>query len=93
MSSCLACQTHASAACTHHEPMSSDNLVCIALGKRIRALREARGWTQVEMAVHLGINRGHLSDIERGKREIGLLMLQVIARGLDTTMDKLLKGL
>jgi transcriptional regulator with XRE-family HTH domain len=45
------------------------------------------------MAVHLGINRGHLSDLEKGKREIGLLMLQVIARGLDTTMEKLLRGL
>jgi transcriptional regulator with XRE-family HTH domain len=45
------------------------------------------------MAVHLGINRGHLSDLEKGKREIGLLMLQVIAKGLGTTMDKLLKGL
>jgi transcriptional regulator with XRE-family HTH domain len=73
--------------------MSSDNLVCIALGKRVRALRQSKGWTQVDMAVHLGINRGHLSDIERGKREIGLLMLQVIAKGLDTTMARLLKGL
>lgn len=73
--------------------MSSDNLVCIALGKRIRALRQSKGWTQVEMAVHLGISRNHLSDLERGKREIGLLMLQVIAKGLDTTMDRLLKGL
>ena len=63
------------------------------LGRRIRSLRRRKGWTQVEMAVHLGINRGHLSDLEMGKREIGLLMLQVIARGLDTTMEKLLKGL
>jgi transcriptional regulator with XRE-family HTH domain len=45
------------------------------------------------MAAYLGINRGHLSDLEMGKREICLLMLQVVARGLDTTMGKLLKGL
>lgn len=63
------------------------------LGRRIRSLRRRKGWTQVDMAVHLGINRGHLSDLEKGKREIGLLMLQVVARGLDTTMEKLLKGL
>jgi len=63
------------------------------LGRRIRSLRRRKGWTQVDMAVHLGINRGHLSDLEMGKREIGLLMLQVVARGLDTTMEKLLKGL
>jgi len=73
--------------------MSSGNLLCVALGKRIRSLRTAKGWTQIEMAAYLGINRGHLSDLEKGKREIGILMLQVIARGLDTTMDKLLKGL
>jgi transcriptional regulator with XRE-family HTH domain len=73
--------------------MSSGNLVCIALGKRIRSLRKQKGWTQVEMAAYLGINRGHLSDLEMGKREVGLLMLQVIARGLDTTMAELLKGL
>jgi transcriptional regulator with XRE-family HTH domain len=73
--------------------MSSGNVLLIALGRRIRALRQSKGWTQVDMAVHLGISRNHLSDLETGKREIGLLMLQVIARGLDTTMNKLLKGL
>jgi transcriptional regulator with XRE-family HTH domain len=45
------------------------------------------------MAVYLGINRGHLSDLEMGKREVGLLMLQVIARGFGTTMAELLKDL
>jgi transcriptional regulator with XRE-family HTH domain len=73
--------------------MSSGNVLCIALGKRIRALRQSKGWTQVEMTAYLGISRNHLSDLERGKREMGILMLQVIAKGLDTTMDKLLKGL
>lgn len=73
--------------------MSSANLLCTELGKRIRQLRLRKGWTQIEMAAYLGINRGHLSDLEKGKREICLLTLQVIAQGLDTTMDKLLKGL
>lgn len=67
--------------------------MCVELGKRVRSLRRRKGWTQVEMAVHLGINRGHLSDLEAGKREVGLLMLQIIARGLGTTMAELLKGL
>ena len=73
--------------------MSSGNLLCVELGKRIRSLRRRKGWTQIEMAAYLGINRGHLSDLETGKRETGILMLQVIAKGLDTTMEKLLKGL
>jgi len=73
--------------------MSNRNLVCVQLGKRIRDRRHAKGWTQIDMAVDLGISRNHLSDLETGKREIGLLMLQVIARGLDTTMEELLRGL
>jgi transcriptional regulator with XRE-family HTH domain len=35
---------------------------------------------------------GHISDIERGKREVGIITLQVIANGLDTTMSSLLKS-
>ena len=45
------------------------------------------------MAVALDMNRGHISDIELGKREVGLITLQVIARGLDTSMATLLKAL
>ena len=73
--------------------MSSKNQLCVQLGRRIRSLRTRKGWSQVEMAAYLGINRGHLSDIETGKRELGVLMLQVIAKGLDITMAKLVRGL
>jgi transcriptional regulator with XRE-family HTH domain len=45
------------------------------------------------MAVVLDMNRGHISDIERGKREAGLITLQIIARGLETSMSRLLKDL
>jgi len=36
---------------------------------------------------------GHISGIERGKREAGLITLQVIARGLDVPTSQLLRGL
>lgn len=45
------------------------------------------------MAAYLDMNRGHISDIERGKREVGIITLQVVARGLDTSISNLLKGL
>lgn len=63
------------------------------LGERIKRLRKKKGYTQTDLTVHLDMNRGHLSDIERGKREVGLITLQLIARGLDTTMSNLLRGL
>lgn len=64
-----------------------------ALGKRICALRKQKGWTQTDMAVCLDIGRSHLSEIENGKREAGVVMLQIISKGLDVTMSKLLKDL
>lgn len=72
---------------------SANNALLVELGKRIRALRLAKGWTQTDLAVHLDMNRGHISDIERGKREAGLITLQVIARGFRVSMSKLLDGL
>jgi transcriptional regulator with XRE-family HTH domain len=65
----------------------------IKLGERIKRLRKRKGYTQTDLTVHLDMNRGHLSDIERGKREVGIITLQVIARGLNTTMSNLLRGL
>jgi transcriptional regulator with XRE-family HTH domain len=59
----------------------------------IQTLRKRKGWTQTDMAVYLDMNREHISDIERGKREVGIITLQVIAKGLDTTMSNLLKSL
>ncbi len=72
---------------------SGGHALLVQLGKRIRTLRKKKGWTQTDMAVYLGMNRGHISDLERGRREVGIITLQVIARGLETTMSYLLRGL
>ncbi len=62
--------------------MSSENhALLVTVGKRIRALRKQKEWTQTDMAVCLDMNRGHISDIERGKREAGLITLQIIPHG------------
>ena len=71
----------------HSHPLS------IAVGKRIRNLRLKKGWSQTDLAVHLDLSRTHISDLECGMREVCLITLQVIARGLGTTMAKLLRGL
>jgi transcriptional regulator with XRE-family HTH domain len=70
---------------------SINHALLVQIGKRIRLLRKQKGWTQTDMAVTLDMNRGHISDIEQGKREVGVITLQVIARGLGTTMSELLR--
>ena len=72
---------------------STKNALLEILGIRIRELRKQKKWTQTDMAVCLDMNRGHISDIENGKREAGVVTLQIIARGLGTTMARLLKDL
>jgi transcriptional regulator with XRE-family HTH domain len=48
-------------------------------GIRLRQLREKRGWTQVVMADTVGIDRNYISDIERGKKNVCLATLEVLA--------------
>jgi XRE family aerobic/anaerobic benzoate catabolism transcriptional regulator len=67
--------------------------ICERLGRRIRLLRKARGWRQIDLAEHAGIGKNHISELERGQREIGLRNLAALALALDTTPDRLLKDL
>lgn len=69
------------------------NALTRKLGERVKKLRQQRSWTQSELEAHLGLDRGHISEIENGKRMIRLETLQTIAKGFDLTMSALLKGL
>lgn len=65
----------------------------ISLGNRIRKLRKKHGWTQVDMAERVGIDRSFLADVERGKRNISILNLELIAKGLRVSLARLLSKL
>jgi transcriptional regulator with XRE-family HTH domain len=67
--------------------------ICAATGERIRKLRRARSWRQIDLAEQSGIHEVHISDLERGTREPGLRTLSKIASALETTLSELLKGL
>ena len=71
--------------------MAADLLV--RLGDRIRKLRKARGWTQVEMAEKVGIDRSFLADVERGKRNVSILNVELIAKGFEISMSQLFSRL
>ena len=65
----------------------------VRLGDRIRRLRKKRGWTQVVMAERVGIDRSFLADVERGKRNVSILNLDVIAKGLKVSLSQLFSRL
>jgi len=71
--------------------MSSD--ICMQLGERIRELRRQRGWRQIDLAEHSGIHEVHISDLERGSREVGLRHLAALAAAFDLSLADLVKTL
>ncbi len=66
--------------------------ICVQVGRRIRELRLAKGWTQTYLSVHAGVGRNYISDVELGKKEIGLRNLYLLAESLDVSLEKLVRG-
>jgi transcriptional regulator with XRE-family HTH domain len=71
--------------------MPSD--VCVEVGKRIRELRKKRGWRQIDLAEHSGVHEVHISDLERGSREVGLRNLAALAGAFGLSLSEFLKGI
>jgi transcriptional regulator with XRE-family HTH domain len=66
--------------------------VAIRFGERLRQLREKAGLSQVEMAHKFGIDRGHISELENGKRKICLSLMETLADGFKVSISELMKG-
>lgn len=67
----------------------SDSLEGVAR-RRLRSLRQARGWSLEELGRRAGIGPSTLSRLETGQRRMALDHLVLLARVLDTTVDELL---
>ena len=66
--------------------------ICDRFGKRVRTLRDERGWTQIYLAEHTGLSRTFISDLELGRKEPCLRSLDILAHGFDLSIVELLKG-
>lgn len=54
----------------------------LAFGRRVRRLRRLRGLSQEGLALRCGLDRTYVGGVERGERNISLLNIHRIARGL-----------
>lgn len=54
----------------------------LAFGRRVRRLRQQRGLSQEALALQCGLDRTYVGGVERGERNISLLNIHRIARGL-----------
>ena len=65
----------------------------IAAGEHpIRALREWRGMTQMELSYRTNIGQGYISDLESGRRKGTVAALRIIAEALRVPLDTLVNA-
>ncbi len=60
------------------------------LGRNVRQLREAKGWSQEDYADRAGIHRTYVSDIERGRRNPTVTVVEKLAEPLGVSSGSLL---
>jgi transcriptional regulator with XRE-family HTH domain len=72
--------------------MVESHWVTAGLGRRIRELRQARGWSQMELSDRSDLHGTYVTDIERGARNVSIINVGRIATAFDVSISELLKG-
>jgi transcriptional regulator with XRE-family HTH domain len=60
-------------------------------GRSVRSLRKQRGMSQEVLAEACGLSRNYISDIERGVRNPGLLVMVALAKALKVPLRELVE--
>lgn len=63
------------------------------VGRRIRSLREEKGWTRSNLAEQLDISDRYSSSIELGQKGLSIKTLSRVSEILDATTDYILTGI
>lgn len=58
-------------------------------GERVRELRQMAGLSQEELAFEADIDRSYVSNIEKGKRNVSLVIIEKIANALNVSINEL----
>jgi transcriptional regulator with XRE-family HTH domain len=62
------------------------------LGRRLRALRDARGLTQERLAERAGVDAKHYQALESGLSNVTFATLLAVARALGVSLSELFDG-
>lgn len=72
-------------------PAPSTSTLLRDLARRVRELREGRGWTRSELSRRSGLSVRYLARVENGEGNISIRRLEELARALDTTPHRLVR--
>jgi transcriptional regulator with XRE-family HTH domain len=59
-------------------------------GAAVRRLREARRWSQEQLAEYAGLNRSYVGEIERGSAIASIVTVDKLARAFEVPIERLL---
>lgn len=63
------------------------------LGQRIKEQRIKLGLSQEKFALSIGMDRTYLASVEKGKRNISIINIEKIAKGLNISLSELFQDL
>ena len=67
--------------------------ILIRFGKTVRQRRKRLGLSQEEFADRCSLDRTYVSGIERGRRNVSLRNIGIIAKALGVTISDLMNGI
>lgn len=73
-------------------PVNEKNVFLQGIGKALHKRRIQLGISQEDLAEMADLNRGYISNMECGKRNISVYTLKKLSEALDIKITDLLKG-
>jgi transcriptional regulator with XRE-family HTH domain len=70
--------------------MEDETGIIGVVAETVRRARKAAGLSQEDLALEAGLDRTYVSQVERGKRNVTIVVLARLASALRTTPDRLL---
>ena len=73
--------------------MAKKDHALVRLGANLRKAREAKGWSQEELAFRCGVHRTYVGSVERGEYNVTILTLRKFTQALGMTLREAIRGI
>ena len=67
-------------------------MITVNFGNRIKNLRKEKGLSQEKFALSIEMDRTYYASVEKGKRNISIINIEKIAKGLEIKLETLFEG-